>query len=177
MAGSEMTVAVTIRREQPMDFVATREVNLAAFPEPAEADLVEQLRVNGKATISLVAVQGDRTVGHILFSPATVDSSQGPVEVLALGPMAVVPEQQGRGVGSLLVTTGLKEAKALGYPCVVVLGHPSYYPRFGFRESTQFGVTTEYDVPAKYFMLAELEEGALQGITGLARYQPEFAGV
>ena len=177
MAGSEMTVAVTIRREQPMDFVATREVNLAAFPEPAEADLVEQLRANGKATISLVAIHSDRVVGHILFSPATVESSDGQVEVLALGPMAVAPELQGAGVGSLLVTTGLEQAKALGFACVVVLGHPSYYPRFGFRESSQFGITSEYEVPAKYFMVAELEEGGLDGITGVVRYQPEFAGV
>ena len=172
-----MTAAVTIRCEESMDFVAVRDLNLAAFPEPAEADLVDQLRANGKARISLVALKADRIVGHILFSPATVESSDGPVEVLALGPMAVAPDRQGEGVGSLLLTTGLEQAKALGFPCVVVLGHPSYYPRFGFRESVQFGVTSEYDVPAKYFMLAELEEGALQGITGVVRYQPEFAGV
>jgi putative acetyltransferase len=168
---------VAIRLEQPMDLVAIRDVNLAAFPEAAEANLVDELRANGKATLSLVAVQDDRIVGHILFSPMTIESSDGQCPLLGLGPMAVLPDSQGQGIGSLLVTTGLDHCRRIDVGCVVVLGHPDYYPRFGFRPASQFGIGCEYDVPAQYFMVAELADGALSRISGTARYQPAFAGV
>ena len=172
-----MNMNVAIRLEQPTDLVAIRDVNLAAFPEAAEANLVDELRANGKASLSLVAVQNDRIVGHILFSPVTIGSSNEQRPLLALGPMAVLPDCQGQGIGSLLVTTALEHCKRSDVGCVVVLGHPNFYPRFGFRTASQFGIGCEYDVAAKYFMVAEVAQGSLSCISGVARYQPEFAGI
>ena len=168
---------VTLRLEQPADLEAIRDVNLAAFPKAAEAKLVDELRANGKATLSLVAIREDRIIGHILFSPVTMTSNDGECRVLSLGPLAVLPELQGLGVGSRLVTAGLDHCRHSGISSVVVLGHPDYYPRFGFRTASQFGIQCEYDVAAKYFMVIELAENALTRISGIARYEPEFAGV
>ena len=166
-----------IRPEQPKDFAAVRDLNLAAFPNPAEANLVDELRANSKAALSLVAVQDNRIVGHILFSPVTVESNDGEHPVLGLAPMAVLPELQRQGVGSLLVTAGLAHCKRTGVGSVIVLGHSDYYPRFGFEKASHFGVRCEYDVPDEYFMLVELIEGAGDRISGMVRYQPEFANV
>ena len=168
---------VVIRCEEPGDQAAVRAVNLAAFPEPGEANLVDALRANGKATVSLVAVRDERVVGHILFSPMTMDSNHGQHTVLGLGPMAVHPDVQRVGIGSQLVTTGLDHCRHAGVGCVVVLGHPTYYPRFGFVPASRFGVSCEYPVADPYFMVVELAEGTLAAISGLARYQSEFADV
>ncbi len=174
---SEARRNVVIRPEQPKDFAAVRDLNLAAFPNPAEANLVDELRANSKAALSLVAVQDNRIVGHILFSPVTVESNDGEHPVLGLAPMAVLPELQRQGVGSLLVTAGLAHCKRTGVGSVIVLGHSDYYPRFGFEKASHFGVRCEYDVPDEYFMLVELIEGAGGRISGMVRYQPEFANV
>ncbi len=168
---------VVVRPEQPMDLTAIRGVNLAALPDAAEANLVDDLRANGKATVSLVAVQGDRVVWHILFSPVTIESNDGQCAVLGLAPMAVCPDSQRQGVGSLLVETGLAHCRRTGVGCVVVLGHSAYYPRFGFEPASRFGIGCEYDVPDENFMIVELADGAVSRISGIARYQPEFAGV
>lgn len=111
---SEAKRDVVIRPEQPKDFAAVRDLNLAAFPSPAEANLVDELRANAKAALSLVAVQDNRIVGHILFSPVTVESNNGEYPVLGLAPMAVLPKFQRKGVGSLLVTAGLAHCKRAG---------------------------------------------------------------
>ena len=174
---SEARRNVVIRPEQPKDFAAVRDLNLAAFPNAAEANLVDELRANAKAALSLVAVQDNRIVGHILFSPVTLESNDGERPVLGLAPMAVLPEVQRQGVGSLLVTTGLTHCKRAGVGSVIVLGHPDYYPRFGFEKASQFGVGCQYDVPDECFMLVELAEGASARISGIARYQPEFANL
>jgi putative acetyltransferase len=168
---------VVIRPEQHADVPAIRALNLLAFPEAAEANLVDELRAHGKAMLSLVAVQNDRIVGHILFSPVTVDSNEGPIRVLGLAPMAVLPDVQRQGIGSLLVATGLAQCRDAGVGCVIVLGHATYYPRFGFKTARRFGISCEYDVPDEYFMVVELAEGSLNGISGMARYQSEFANV
>ena len=170
-----MTVA--IRLEEAIDLAAIRDVNLTAFPEPAEANLVDALRANGKATLSLVAAQDEKIIGHILFSPMTMESNEGQCQVLALGPMAVLPDAQGQGVGSMLVRAGLDRCKRAGVGCVLVLGHPTFYPRFGFKPASPFGIRCEYRVAPEYFMVVELAEGALSAISGIARYAPEFAGV
>ncbi|MCO4764345.1 MAG: N-acetyltransferase [Myxococcales bacterium] len=172
---NEARTNVVVRKEQPFDVGAVRSVNLAAFPGEAEANLVDELRANGKATLSLVAVQDERVIGHILFSAVTLDSHTGQNPVLGLAPMAVLPALHRQGVGSLLVTAGLDHCKRAGVGAVVVLGHADYYPRFGFRSASAFGVSCEYDVPDENFMLVELAEGAASDISGVARYQPEFA--
>ena len=167
-------MSMIIREEQPADLTGVRTLNLAAFPNEAEADLIEALRDNGKASLSLVAISEEQVIGHILFSPVTMASNDGTCQVLGLGPMAVLPQWQGQGVGSRLVREGLERCRASGAGCVVVLGHPGFYPRFGFQVASSHGIQCEYDVPDPVFMVAELAEGALGSISGLARYQPEF---
>src|SRR5262245_9243036 len=163
-----------IRLEQPEDVPGIRIVNERAFGSSSEADIVDALRRNGKATISLVAEDEGCVVGHILFSPVTVETGERELAGLGLAPVAVLPEFQNRGVGSSLVEHGIERCRDAGHSFVVVLGHPHYYPRFGFTPASRFGIKCEYDVADENFMAMELREGALQNQAGMARYQPEF---
>ena len=166
-----------VRAETPEDHAAVRRVNELAFEGAGEADLVDALRPSARPLVSLVASEGGRVVGHILFSPVTVESAGGDWGAMGLGPMAVLPEHQGRGVGSALVREGLKECLRLGHEVVFVLGHADYYPRFGFRPAARAGLACEFPSPEENFMVAELRPGALAGRAGLVRYAPEFRGV
>ena len=168
---------MTIRPETEADIAAIRQVNERAFGRPAEANLVAALRAGLKAIVSLVAEDAGRIIGHVLFSPITIEPENKTVSAVGLAPMAVLPEYQNRGVGSRLVEAGLDACREAGYDCVVVLGHANYYPRFGFIPASRYGIKSEYDVPDEAFMLIELREGALKGISGTARYQPEFSAV
>jgi len=165
---------MTIRLEKPEDIPAIRIVNERAFGGAAEADLVDALRRNGKATISLVAEDDGRVVGHILFSPVAIETSERELVGVGLAPMSVIPERQNQRIGSLLVEDGLRRCREDGHPFVVVLGHPEYYPRFGFVPASRFGIKSEYDVADEVFMVMELQEGALSGCAGVVKYQPEF---
>lgn len=169
--------SITVRREQPGDEMAIAYVNDAAFGQPDESRLVEAVRHGGHSAISLVAVNEDRIVGHILFTPVDLVSSGSAVNVLGLGPMAVLPELQRRGIGSKLVEAGLRECSGVGCQAVVVIGHPEFYPRFGFRPARAFGLRSEFDVPHEAFMVSELTPGVLVGRGGLVRYLPEFSQV
>ncbi|HWS55455.1 MAG TPA: N-acetyltransferase [Pyrinomonadaceae bacterium] len=166
-----------VRAETPADREAVRLVNERAFGGPAEADLVDALRESGAPRVSLVAEVEGRVVGHIFFSPVSIESEAGAWGAFALGPMGVLPEFQRRGVGSELIRRGLEECRRAGQEVVFVLGHADYYPRFGFRPAASRGLRCEYPVPAEVFMVAELREGALAGRTGLVKYRPEFGGV
>lgn len=168
---------MTIQKEQPENLAGIYAVVEQAFGGAAEADLVNLLRENGKAVISLVATADERIVGHILFSPVSLESCSQPTAVIGLAPLAVLPELQKRGIGSRLTEAGLEECRRLGYDAVVVLGHPDYYPRFGFVPAVQYGLKSEYDVADEAFMILELREGALAGCSGTVKYQPEFAQV
>jgi putative acetyltransferase len=168
---------VLVRRERPDDHAAVRQVHERAFGRPNEANLVDALRLRGKAILSLVAVEDNRVVGHILFSPVTIESGERAYLAVGLAPMAVLPERQRRGIGSRLVKAGLAKCRNGGYDCVVVLGHPTYYPRFGFVPASRYGIISEYEVPDAAFMILALQEGELSGRGGLARYQPEFHDV
>jgi putative acetyltransferase len=163
-----------IRTEKPGDIAAIRQVNVQAFGRAAEADLVDALRRNGKATLSLVAEDDGRIVGHILFSPVTIESGCDQFIGVGLAPMAVLPEMQNRGIGSLLVKHGLERCREDGRPFVVVLGHPEYYPRFGFVPASRFNLKCEYDVADEVFMAMELQNGALGNCAGVVKYQAEF---
>ena len=165
---------VTVRHERPKDLAAIRSVNERAFGRPTEAGLVAALRKRGQITLSLVAVQEGRVVGHILFSPVIIESDNEIYPAVGLGPMAVLPELQRQGIGSALIKTGLKECREAGHERVVVLGHAEYYPRFGFIPARRYGVRCEYDVPDEIFMVLELRKGAFQGKAGTVKYQPEF---
>jgi len=168
---------VMIRGEAAEDRLAIHRVNALAFERPDEARLVDALREGARPYISLVAVDVERVVGHILFTPVAVESASGTGTALGLAPMAVLPECQRQGIGSRLVREGLAACRRQGHLVVVVLGHPNYYPRFGFVRAATKGLRCEYPVPDEAFMVAELVPGALMGQGGLVRYRAEFAEV
>jgi len=165
-----------IRPEDPNDLAAVHAVNEAAFETSAEADLVDALRGKAQPLISLVAEVAGSIVGHILFSPVKLADQSGHM-LMGLGPMAVIPQHQRQGIGSALVREGLNRCAALGCDAVVVLGHPAYYPRFGFVPASRYGVSSEYDVPDDVFMIMELQPGSLRGISGEVSYDEAFYGV
>lgn len=165
---------VQVRRERPGDEAAIAQVNDAAFGQPDESRIVDAVRRAGHPAISLVAVDGAKIVGHILFTPVAFESPGAVLRMMALGPMAALPEIQRQGIGSKLVETGLRECERVGCQAVVVIGHPEYYPRFGFRPAREHGLRSEYAVPDEAFMVVELAAGALLGRSGLVRYVPEF---
>ncbi len=134
------------------------------------------LRARATPVVSLVAVDGEEVVGHIMFSPVSVTSGTGS-NLMGLGPMAVAPNRQRRGIGGLLIRAGLERCKRMGCSAVVVLGHPNYYPRFGFCRASQFGLYCEHDVPEEAFMAIELQPGILDGTAGRVQYHAAFTNV
>jgi putative acetyltransferase len=134
------------------------------------------LRRDCKELISLVALDADRVVGHILFSPATIYHDEGSVlRGMGLAPMAVLPEFRSKGVGSALVREGLARLRGMKCPFVIVLGHPGFYPRFGFERASKFGVACQWPgIPDEVFMMI-LIDGSLAGrVSGTGRYRDEF---
>jgi len=164
---------IEIREERPDDIEAIRNVNKRAFGHDQEGNIVDALRSNGAALLSLVATLNGQVVGHIMYSPIVV----GDVTGAALGPMAVLPEHQREGIGGKLIEVGTRKLKGAGYPFIIVLGHANYYPRFGFEPATSFSVKCEWDVPSDVFMLLVLDQTKMEGISGLAKYRHEFSSV
>lgn len=162
-----------IRKETVQDQPGVYTVNSLAFQRDDEANLVDILREAADPVISLVAEDGGRIVGHVLFSPVTI-AGHPDRHVAGLGPLAVVPERQREGIGSQLVTRGLDECRKLGFGAAVVLGHPEYYPRFGFARASRFGLKCEYDVPDDVFMALELIPGYLNAASGAVMYHDAF---
>jgi putative acetyltransferase len=165
---------VEIRPETPWDVDSIRRVNEMAFGKIEEAAIVDKLRQGGALTVSLVATRDNGVVGHIAFSPVTIESPGLSFEAIALGPMAVLPAYQRQGIGSALVRAGLEECRRLGQDIVVVLGHPDYYPRFGFVPARASGIDCEFEAPDDAWMVLELKEGGLVGRVGTVIYRPEF---
>jgi len=165
-----------IRVEEKNDCAAVHTLNSSAFETSAEANLVDALRKEAEPIISLVAEEDNKIVGHIMFSPVTL-SGNPDVNIMGLAPMAVNPKYQRKGIGSALVNAGLEQCKEVGFNAVVVLGHPGYYPRFGFKPSSQFDIECEYDVPEGVFMVMELLPGYLHGMSGIIRYHEAFSNV
>jgi putative acetyltransferase len=165
-----------VRDERPRDRAGVRALNAAAFGRVAEADLVDALRAQAHPIVSLVAEIDGEIAGHILFSPVTLDG-HSELRLLGLAPLAVAPAHQRRGMGSALVRAGLERCRQLGAGAVVVLGHPWYYPRFGFAPSVHAGIRSEYEAPDEAFMLIELQPGYLRGANGTVRYHAAFREV
>jgi putative acetyltransferase len=163
---------IEIREERPEDLTAIRKVNKRAFDQDQEGNIVDALRSNGAALLSLVATLDDRVVGHIMYSPITVGET---ITGAALGPMAVVPEHQRKGIGTKLVEAGNRNLQDAGWPFIIVIGHSDYYPRFGFTPASAFGITCEWEVPDNVFMILVLDESKIAGVSGLARYRHEFS--
>ncbi len=161
----------TIRPEQPGDEAGIRQILTAAFPTDLEARLVDDLRAASQPTISLVATRDDRIVGHIAFSPVTLD---GVAVGLGLAPVAVAPEFQRQGFGSALITAGLALARQSAAPLVVILGDPAYYARFGFRPAEVWNLHDDYG-GGEAFQAIVFDESAVTAEGGLVRYSPEFA--
>jgi putative acetyltransferase len=167
-------MSIEIREERPDDVAAVRDLNRRAFGQDQEGNIVDALRANGAALLSLVAMPNDRVVGHIMYSPAVI---AGRVKGAALGPMAVLPEYQRHGIGSKLIEAGNRKLKDAGCPFIIVVGHADYYPQFGFRPASEYGVQCEWDVPDDVFMLLVLNEAKMAGVSGLAKYRHEFSSV
>ncbi len=167
---------IEIRAERETDLDGVRAVNISAFETPSEANLVDTLRKQATPVVSLVAEEGDTIVGHIMFSPVSL-SGHPELLIMGLAPMAVTPEHQRKGIGSALVRAGLEQCKQLGFVAVVVLGHPEYYPRFGFSPASRFGIDCEYEVPAEVFMAMELQREALSEKAGRVKYHAAFGNV
>jgi len=170
---------ISIREEALGDVAAVRRVNELAFGQPAEAGIVDALRENCEEILSLVAVEDEKIIGHILFSPVTIERDGkhegGSFRGSGLAPMAVLPDRQRQGIGSRLVEAGIARLRQRSCPFIIVLGHAEYYPRFGFVPASKHGIRCPWEgVPDEAFMILVLDEGAMESITGIARYRAEF---
>lgn len=164
---------IEIRKEEPKDRDAVHNLNLAAFDNGPEAVLVDKLRASCKDYLAFVAVEDGTVVGHVLFTPATVDGSS--VVGMGLAPLAVTPSHQRKGFGSRLVRYGLEYLRQSGCPFVIVLGHPEYYPRFGFELASKYRLLCQWEgVPDEAFMVVVADDSALPKAGGVARYRGEF---
>jgi putative acetyltransferase len=165
---------ITVRPEAAEDEAAIREVNEAAFGGPEEAGLVDRLRSAGGGYTSFVAVDEGVVVGHILFTPITLAGATP--GGMGLAPMAVLPARHGQNIGSQMVEYGIARLREAGCPFVVVLGHPEYYPRFGFDKASRWSIKSQWDgIPEGAFMLLPLDVDALPPGGGVVRYRPEFS--
>lgn len=167
---------MVIRAEERKDWAAIHAVNASAFETSAEARLVARLRQEAQPVISLIAEEDDEIIGHTMFSPVSLTGHVDP-KILGLGPMAVLPKHQRKGIGSALVRAGLEQCKRLGFGAVVLVGHPEFYSRFGFQPASRFGIACEFDVPQEAWMAIELEPGFLADATGAIKYHPAFREV
>lgn len=160
-----------IRHARPTDHAQISAVVEDAFGQPDEARLVERLRADGDVVLELVATRDDEVVGHILFSRLWADRYE---MFAALAPLAVRRDLQRTGLGSALVRAALESAKEFGAHGVIVLGHPAYYPRFGFAAETAAKVAAPYSGSPSFMALA-LEPGAFDGPLTVA-YPDAFSG-
>ena len=164
------------RPEEAGDAEQIRRVHVQAFGRTQEARLVDRLRSHcSPQLLSLVAVIAEQVAGHILFSPVSARNQDRVVVGMGLASMAVLPNYQRRGIGARLVEAGVTRLTRIHCPFVVVLGHAEYYPRFGFIPASRFGIRSEWEVPDEVFMIRVLGRSQMQGVTGTARYRPEFA--
>ena len=165
-----------IRPEIESDHEAIYSLHLSAFDGRFESELVDKIRASDNfiPELSRVAINNSNVVGHILLSTIAIKKGGEETPALALAPVAVLPEFQNRGIGSALVKDALDEARRLKHQIVVVIGHPPYYPRFGFVTAKKAGLSAPFDVPDEAFMVCELAPDALKGVSGMVQYPPEF---
>ena len=198
---SILSPSICLRPEQPGDEGSIRQINESAFADRTEADLVQTLRDAGAIRLSAVAILGGRTpdggsvatvgrtgmcsreviggelVGHALFTPVTVTTDKGDIELLGMGPVAVIPAKQHQGIGTMMIAGCLEHLRSLHNRGVVVVGEPGFYRRFGFIQASRWGLRWEVEVPEENFLALELTPGALAGVSGGVRYRPEFTQI
>lgn len=171
---------LVIRPEESKDYAAVYEAVSAAFETTAEAELVKLLR-SVSEVISLVAEINSQIIGHIMFSPVSlIDEQTNPIDIkiAGLAPVAVAPAHQKTGVGKALIEAGLETCQKKGFVACFLLGHPNYYPKFGFSPAfSTFSIQSTYNVPDPVFMALELQSGALEGLSGIIHYHSTFNGV
>lgn len=166
---------MNIRAEKWEDGEEIYQINQLAFKGHDEGKLVDNIRSTDAfiPELSLIAEKNNIIVGHILFSHIHIVSRKE-WPSLALAPMAVLPAYQKKGIGSALIQEGLKRARAMGFPSVIVLGHKDYYPKFGFEKASKWGIKCPFEVPEESFMARELFTGALDAKPGIVRYSAVF---
>ena len=172
---------IVVRQETNEDFEKVYEVVKMAFLNAEhtnndEQNLVVRLRKSAAfiPELSLVAVIDDEIVGHIMFTKIKIKNRTEEFESLVLAPVSVVPEMQNKGIGAKMIIEGHKTAQGLGYISVILVGHPSYYPRFGYVPASGFGITAPFDVPDEAFMASELTDNGLSGVKGVVHFPEEF---
>jgi putative acetyltransferase len=166
---------VEVRFERPEDIDEVRLLNDKAFGQILEGRIVDNLRKSCNEMLSLVAILNNKVVGHILFSPVTIETQKGVIEGMGLAPMAVLPELQNQGIGSILVKEGLRIIRNTSCPFVIVLGHEKYYPRFGFQRASKYGLISQWEsIPDEVFMAMILNDSMMTGVSGIVRYKDEF---
>ena len=173
---------LTIRQEQLEDYLTTENVIKLAlenmeFSDKKKHFLVERLRISDAfiPSLSLVAINEENNiVGHILLTKIKIKNEQQVTDSLALAPVSVLPAYQNKGVGTLLINNALQRAKEAGFTSVVVLGHPNYYPKFGFKKASLWDIRAPFEIPDALFTALELEENALKGVSGVVEYAKEF---
>lgn len=172
-------IEVSIRPERLEDREAIQHVNTQAFGRAAEAELVDRVRQSDGflSELSLVAWSAGRIIGHALFSRVHLQTETDRLEILALGPLAVLPEFQRQGVGGRMIADGVERAARDGWRAIALIGHPEYYPRFGFVPASRFGLKSTFQVPDEVFMALPLREGGLDGLTGMVIFPTAFDGV
>ena len=170
---------ITLRKETPKDYAAIVRVNDLSFGRKAEGKLVNTLRKTESfiPELSIVAEYETQVVGHILLYPVSIRNGEKLYTSLTLAPMSVIPEFQKKSIGKLLVVYGLQVAHDLGHTSAIVLGHPSYYPRFGFEPAKKYGIKSPFPAPDEAFMAIELEPGSLAGISGTVEFPEAFDGL
>lgn len=165
-----------IRTARPGDYSFVYSVVNQAFNQKGESGLIERLRKDPAfiPELSLVAELDNQVVGHILFSRLHILSGTKMHLSLALAPISVLPAYQKQGIGKSLMEFGLQRAKEMGETSVIVLGHPAYYPKFGFKPSSIWGISCPLEVPDNAFMALELKRGCLEGVKGMVKYADAF---
>jgi putative acetyltransferase len=163
-----------LRKETIRDIQDIRQLNDFVFSSPVEGSIVDAIRKRSPEVLSMVAVVDDKIVGHVFFSPVEIDGLNN-TQAMGLGPMAVLSEYQRQGIGSALVTQGIKQLQESGCAVVVVLGLPEYYPKFGFSPASRHGLKCQWDgIPDNTFMLRFLKKEYEGVVRGTVRYMKEF---
>jgi len=177
-----MNQALHIRKENPSDHIPVIRLTEKAFEtleisDHNEGTLVDNLRKapTFNAELSLVAELDDQVIGHILFTPVWIENEQEKFESLILAPVSVLPEFQKMGIGGQLIRAGHQKALELGFHSVILLGHPDYYPHFGYKPASTWGIKSPIPLPSDdVFMAVELTEDALTNVSGTVVFPPEF---